>query len=253
MSSNGSSRLDPALLLFLATAMLAACGSPNPAYHEAVNSYIAAMQDPAVLSAAPGRLQYARVLLDSAKNAQSAGASEAEVTHRAYLASREVAMAREQANFQQAAQAAQQANAARQRQTVMRLDNVLFRTNEATLAPGARPVLDRLARALEDHPDQIVRIEGYTDSRGSDQHNTDLSRRRADAVRAALISRGIDQRRITTHGNGDASPIADNDTAEGRQMNRRVEVVMSSAGASQPVGGSTSPPPAPGTSGAATQ
>jgi OOP family OmpA-OmpF porin len=69
-------------------------------------------------------------------------------------------------------------------------------------------------------------VQGYTDSRGSDALNQDLSQRRAEAVRAYLVRRGVPSDRITAQGMGASNPIADNDTAEGRADNRRVELVV---------------------------
>lgn len=70
-------------------------------------------------------------------------------------------------------------------------------------------------------------IEGHTDSTGNDSHNQVLSERRASAVQTALNDMGISSDRVTTHGYGEASPVASNDSAAGRQMNRRVEIVLS--------------------------
>jgi outer membrane protein OmpA-like peptidoglycan-associated protein len=251
MSSRSSHPFVPAVSILVGTLLLGACGS-NPAFQQAAASYDSAMQDPAVVSGAPHELQHARELLDSAKEAQASGADGAEVTHRAYLASQEVANARETAKLRRAIDAAREASANRPQPgpTVLAMGNVFFRTNQAALAPSAQPRLDKLAGYLQAHPDQMVRIEGYTDSQGSDEYNLDLSQRRADAIRTALVSRGVDQSRITAHGNGKASPVADNGTAEGRQMNRRVEVVMSNAGAGQPLSGGTAAAPASSPGGA---
>lgn len=114
-----------------------------------------------------------------------------------------------------------------ERGLVLTLGDVLFDTDRETLKPGAEKTLDRLAAFLADHPDRELLIEGHTDSRGTDAYNLDLSDRRADAVRAALVSRGIDPARLEAHGLGESYPVATNDTVAGRQQNRRVEVVIS--------------------------
>jgi len=109
---------------------------------------------------------------------------------------------------------------------VMTLGDVLFDTGKAVLNPGAARKLDQLAQFLNEHPDRRVQIDGFTDSVGTDSYNEDLSQRRADAVKAALTMRGIDASRIGTQGYGKAYPVADNNDSGGRQLNRRVEVVI---------------------------
>jgi len=110
---------------------------------------------------------------------------------------------------------------------VLTLGDVLFDTGGASLKPGAATTVDRLAQFMRDYPERSVRIEGHTDSVGSDATNQSLSERRADAVRAALLERGLEPQRITTVGYGEARPIASNDTPAGQQQNRRVEIVVS--------------------------
>ncbi len=116
-----------------------------------------------------------------------------------------------------------------QRGTVVTLSDVLFDTGAATLKPGADLSLDRLANYLKEHPQTKVLIEGHTDSRGSDAYNDQLSKRRADAVAQALAQRGVSPDALRTEGLGKAYPVASNDTAAGRQQNRRVEIVFSDA------------------------
>ncbi len=116
-----------------------------------------------------------------------------------------------------------------ERGMVLTLGDVLFDSGRAELKPGAMRTLDQLATFLRDNPERTVTAEGYTDSVGGDTFNLGLSQRRADAVRAALTSRGIDASRITARGFGEANPVANNDTAAGRQRNRRIEVVISNA------------------------
>ena len=109
---------------------------------------------------------------------------------------------------------------------VLTLGDVLFDTGRAELKSGATRKVDQLAQFLMEHPDRRVQIEGFTDSVGSDSYNEDLSQRRADAVKAALINRGIEPSRIGTEGYGKAYPVANNSDSGGRQLNRRVEVVI---------------------------
>jgi len=103
---------------------------------------------------------------------------------------------------------------------------VLFASNKSTLLPGAQSSLDQVAEALRDQEDKKILIEGHTDSRGSDATNQALSKARADAVAAFFISRGVAADRITTAGLGPSRPVADNNTAEGRANNRRVEIII---------------------------
>lgn len=109
---------------------------------------------------------------------------------------------------------------------VLTLGDVLFDTGKAELNPGAARKLDQLAQFLNEHPERRVQIDGFTDSVGTDSYNQELSQRRADAVKSALLARGIDSSRIGTQGYGKEFPVATNSDSGGRQLNRRVEVVI---------------------------
>jgi outer membrane protein OmpA-like peptidoglycan-associated protein len=109
---------------------------------------------------------------------------------------------------------------------VLTLGDVLFDTGRAELKSGASRKLDQLVQFLSEHPDRRVQIDGFTDSVGTDAYNEELSQHRADAVKSALISRGIDPSRIGSEGYGKAFPVASNNDSGGRQLNRRVEVVI---------------------------
>lgn len=109
---------------------------------------------------------------------------------------------------------------------VITLGDVLFDTARAQLKSGATMHLGKLAAFLNQYPDRTVTIEGYTDSVGSEDYNLDLSQRRADSVRAFLVGQGIAANRLVTSGKGEDAPVASNDSAAGRQQNRRVEVVI---------------------------
>ena len=115
------------------------------------------------------------------------------------------------------------------RGVVVTLGDVLFDTGQATLKPGASMTLNRLATYLSANPQTKVLIEGHTDSRGGDDYNIGLSERRASAVATELESRGIPAGQVQTLGRGKAYPVASNATPEGRQQNRRVEIVFSDA------------------------
>jgi outer membrane protein OmpA-like peptidoglycan-associated protein len=113
---------------------------------------------------------------------------------------------------------------------VLTLGDVLFDTGRAELNPGASRTLDQLAQFLNEHKDRRVQIDGFTDSVGTDAYNVQLSQRRADAVKSALMVRGIDSSRIGTEGYGKGFPVANNNDSGGRQLNRRVEVVIGGDG-----------------------
>lgn len=106
------------------------------------------------------------------------------------------------------------------------LGDLLFQTGRADLLPNSYARIDRLANFLRQNTDRRLIVEGHTDSVGGDALNLALSQRRAEAVRAALVQRGVDPSRISTYGYGKAYPVADNSSAEGRAMNRRVEVLI---------------------------
>jgi outer membrane protein OmpA-like peptidoglycan-associated protein len=104
--------------------------------------------------------------------------------------------------------------------------SVLFATGQSTLLPIAQDRLQQVAQALQDNPGGAIVVEGHTDSVGSQATNEELSRRRAEAVRAYLIERGVATDRIRAVGLGPSRPVADNKTPEGRANNRRVEIVI---------------------------
>jgi outer membrane protein OmpA-like peptidoglycan-associated protein len=109
---------------------------------------------------------------------------------------------------------------------VLTLGDVLFDTGKAQLNPGSARKLDQLAQFLNDHPERRVQIDGFTDSVGSDSYNMSLSQERAETVKSSLVSRGVDRSRIGSQGYGKSFPVATNDESGGRQLNRRVEVVI---------------------------
>jgi len=104
------------------------------------------------------------------------------------------------------------------------LEGVNFDNDESVLRLDAYPILDRVARSLKDWGDVNIEIAGHTDSVGTDEDNLALSQRRAETVRAYLINRGIVADRLIAKGYGESQPVADNETAEGRFQNRRVEL-----------------------------
>lgn len=116
-----------------------------------------------------------------------------------------------------------------ERGIVLTLGDVLFASGSAELQLGGYDKLNRLVSFLNQYPDRDVLIEGHTDSVGSAAFNEQLSQRRADSVRAYLARQGIGERRLSARGMGETRPVATNDTAAGRQQNRRVEIVIENA------------------------
>lgn len=102
--------------------------------------------------------------------------------------------------------------------------DVTFDTNSAVVRPGLYSELDRVSRVMNQYPNTVIRVEGHTDSRGSNEYNMELSNRRANAVKNLLVQRGIAANRIEAVGFGKTVPVASNDTESGRQKNRRVEI-----------------------------
>lgn len=113
-----------------------------------------------------------------------------------------------------------------ERGTILTLDSVLFETNEAALKSGALQNLYPLVTFLRDNPERTIKIEGHTDSMGDEAYNLELSQRRAESVRAFLVQNGVEPKRIVARGYGETAPVATNETAAGRQQNRRVELVF---------------------------
>lgn len=110
---------------------------------------------------------------------------------------------------------------------VVTLGNTFFKTDQARLNTNGMHNAQQLADILKQNPQRVVLVEGYTDSTGGANYNQELSERRASSVGNVLMEMGISQDRITTRGYGDADPVASNTTASGRQLNRRVEIVLS--------------------------
>jgi outer membrane protein OmpA-like peptidoglycan-associated protein len=116
-----------------------------------------------------------------------------------------------------------------ERGVVVTIGDVLFETDTALLRSDGRRSVDKVADFLGRYPQRSALIEGFTDSTGTPSYNQALSSRRADAVRDAIVDKGIDRSRLSTQAFGEAHPVAGNDTSSGRQMNRRVEIVLSNA------------------------
>jgi outer membrane protein OmpA-like peptidoglycan-associated protein len=109
---------------------------------------------------------------------------------------------------------------------IVNMSDVLFDTGSYTLKPGAREKLAKISGIVLAHPGLTLQIEGHTDSVGTDEYNQTLSERRAGSVRDFLVQQGVPADGVTARGFGKTQPVASNDTPDGRQRNRRVELVV---------------------------
>jgi outer membrane protein OmpA-like peptidoglycan-associated protein len=107
------------------------------------------------------------------------------------------------------------------------MSDVLFDTGQFSLKPGAREKLSKISGIVLAYPSLALAVEGHTDNVGSDELNQRLSENRANAVRDFLVAQGIVRSSIGSNGLGESQPVSTNDTAAGRQQNRRVELIVS--------------------------
>lgn len=224
---------------------LAGCAGAGP--YEPLQAtearFASARTDPVLQEHAPVALSEAEQTLQAAEAARADGEREAMV-HYTYMADRRLDIAQAQAQRRLAEQQVEAMSdqrtgvllEARTREleairagTVVTLGDVLFETGQATLLPGGALELDPVVAYMRDHPNSSLVIEGHTDSVGSSGYNQQLSQARADAVRNYLMRQGISTDRILARGMGEDFPVASNDTAAGRQQNRRVEVLVQGA------------------------
>ena len=245
-----------ALSVFAFSLFLGCASAPphNSRLDRARLEYDAVRQDPSVMQSAPEQIQKASSELDKATTLQKNGAPASDVDHYAYMVRKHIAIAKEkaetdriQAEIKKAGSRRDQLRLEAKREKIARLraqlahlkarktnrglvltlGSVLFAVNKAALKPGAMKNIDRLAEFMKADSHRNVMIEGYTDNTGSPGYNKTLSEKRAEAVRDALVDKGIDSQRIVTRGYGEDYPVASNKTAAGRQLNRRVEIVIS--------------------------
>jgi outer membrane protein OmpA-like peptidoglycan-associated protein len=169
----------------------------------------------------------------SQRNAEAAGRQAAVERQAAIDAQQNAQLARQQGEEAQnrARQLEAQLRDLEAKQTergmVITLGDVLFDTNEANLKAGGMRNVQRLADFFKQYPQRKVMIEGFTDSTGTLGRNQQLSDDRAQSVRMALLGMGMSNDRITSRGYGESYPAANNDTVAGRQLNRRVEIIVS--------------------------
>jgi outer membrane protein OmpA-like peptidoglycan-associated protein len=102
--------------------------------------------------------------------------------------------------------------------------DITFDHDSAVVRPGLYSEIDRIANIMLQYPETVIRVEGHTDSTGSEQYNLELAARRAVAVKDLIVQKGVDRTRVETITFGESRPVATNETEAGRQMNRRVEI-----------------------------
>lgn len=152
--------------------------------------------------------------------------AKAQAANAAALAAAEAARAADEQAKRLAVQLEEMKARKTERGMVLTLGDVLFDTGRSDLKPGALRTLEQLTAFLVENPDRTAIIEGHTDSVGAAAFNQRLSEERAQAVQNALIERGIAPARLSAVGFGPTNPVVGNDTAAGRQQNRRVEVIL---------------------------
>lgn len=238
---------------------LAACSSqPNQNLETARAEFSELQSNPLSQKYAALETQDASKKLEEANKAYLNDADEERVDQLAYLANRRIDLAEQTIELRKAEQQIEQASTQRaqarlesreemlkrqreqinklqedlqakqtERGTLITFGDVLFDLNKAELKPAGKRDVGKLAEFLKEHPERKVMVEGYTDSTGSESYNQQLSERRAQAVRHALVSSGVEIDRIQTVGYGEAFPVASNDSPASRAMNRRVEVTIS--------------------------
>jgi len=194
----------------------------------------AAIRDQVRLDQRTQQVEQARLKAEEAeRSAQAARDAAAAATQQKNLAQDNEAQAQRLAaeasarNTQLEAQLAELAAKKTERGLVITLGDVLFGTDLARLNADGTRVAQRLATILQQNPKRAVLVEGFADSTGQTRHNQELSERRAAAVRDALLDMGVARERISQRGYGESYPVAANDTAANRQLNRRVEIVLS--------------------------
>ena len=247
-------------LTLAAGLMAAACATtPPPApLSQARSAYDYLAADPEVVKHAPVELYEAEGAVERAEAGWNQDADEVETNHLAYIADKRIAIARAVAQQALAEAEASQlrerrtqvlldareaALAAREREidalkalnaeqtsrgAVITLGDVLFALGGTDLKPDAIRALKQLVAFLREYPERTVAIEGHTDSVGPETFNVTLSRRRAQSVQNILVRGGVDPRRISADGYGEAYPVASNSSKAGRQRNRRVDLVIQS-------------------------
>ncbi|HKM38135.1 MAG TPA: OmpA family protein [Thiopseudomonas sp.] len=238
-------------LLALSIGLVACANKPNTALEQARENVTQLQNSPEALKLAPLETKDAVKMLDKADKAYREGKKEDNVSQLAYLTSQRAELAKQTIALKngekelknKASERAQAILDAREieikhlqdklnakqteRGSLVTFGDVLFDLDKAELKPAAHNNIRQLAEFLRDNPERKVLIEGFTDSTGSAEYNLQLSERRAEAVKRALVREGVNSNNLNTIGFGKEYPVADNATPASRSMNRRVEVTIS--------------------------
>lgn len=245
-------------LLFMSIGLAACSSQPNQNLEDARSQFKQLQSDPRASQLAALETEDAARMMERADKAYLNDDDSEKVDQLAYLTKRRVEVAEQTIALRTAEQELEKASAKRAearlesreqllkrqqdeirrlqqdlqakqtvRGTLVTFGDVLFDVDKAELKPAGHRDIRKLADFLNDNPERKVIVEGHTDSTGSAAYNLQLSERRAEAVRRALIRAGVDGQRINTVGYGKDFPVASNDSSSGRAMNRRVEVTIS--------------------------
>ena len=178
------------------------------------------------LQSAQSQAESAKLQAESAKSQAEMAKTEAERARAEAMTMKSEAEKSQAENDQLMKEVSELKGKETDRGLVLTLGDVLFDTGKADLSPQANASIDKLAHFLLNHPARTLAIEGHTDSVGSEDYNYGLSLRRAEAIKGALVAKGVSSDRIEAKGLGKKFPVASNATPQGRQLNRRVEVVV---------------------------
>lgn len=199
----------------------------DAAAQQAANSETAANQAAMALAAAKADTERSKALLD-AQTVETDSAKQQAMTAQESTNQKAAELAVANAKVSQMEAELKDLNAKKtERGLVITLGDVLFDTNKAELRASGTNSMEKLAEFFKEYPQRKALIEGFTDSTGSSDHNQDLSDRRANAVRNTFMRMGVSSDRVSSRGYGEANPVASNDTTAGRQLNRRVEIILS--------------------------
>jgi len=193
-----------------------------------------AQEQVAVARIKAGETERQKILLTARENEASQAVAEAQAA-RADAQNAQANAQSAQAESQRLAALLENMQASQtSRGIVLTLDDVLFDTGKAQLKPGAERSIEQIASFLSENPERRVQVEGFTDSKGTNDYNLELSQSRADAVAMAIIGRGVDAQRVRALGYGEGFPVASNENDSSRQLNRRVEIIVSNGEAAIP-------------------